>query len=91
MSATPGQPAPAPKSPRRELFLLFYRFGNVPSIQKAFDMPEGSTLMEAIVRGREHCARMNYRFLYVQKFVHNLEEDETRKSTRDEIPQTLEA
>lgn len=61
------------------LYLLFYRFGAVPSLQTAFEMPEGSTMQEAINSARTYCVEMNYRFLYVTKFLKSFEEDIARK------------
>ena len=76
--------ATAPVKPHKNgrlenLYLLFYRFGTVPSLQAAFEMPDGSSMQEAINAGRTYCVEMNYRFLYVTKFLKDFNEDIQRK------------
>lgn len=61
------------------IFTLFYRYGNVPVLFENFVMPEGTSLPEAIAKGREHCLRMSYRFLYVKPFIYDMEAAEQKK------------
>lgn len=76
--------APVPQKPisnghNRNIFTLFYRYGNVPSLSENFVMPSGSTIVDAIQKGRQHCLLMNYKFLYVKPFIYDMEMAEQRK------------
>ena len=74
-----------------EIFTLFYRYGNVPSLCENFLMPQGTPLVDAIQKGRQHCLSMNYKFLYVKPFIYDMETAEQKKKSGGTVPEHLTA
>lgn len=81
IQATPG----LPKNSSRQLpriWALYYRYGTVPQLVKHF-INDG-TLQDAIIRAREHCIKMGYRFICVRPFLIDFEEQENRRQQGDQ-------
>lgn len=47
-------------------------------IQQLLNFKFAGEMAEAIERGREHCSKMRYRFIYVDKLFVDLDQVETR-------------
>ena len=78
---TASKQYPSAQLPR--IWTLYFRYGNIPYQFKNFI--QDGTMAEAISRAREHCIKMNYRFICIRPFLIDLEEQEIRKSRFGEI------
>lgn len=54
-----------------KLWRLFYKVGYNPRAELVF--PLDGEKDEAIRRGRDHCTRMNYKFIHVEPFIVDLD------------------
>ena len=76
---TPGLPetksiySPSLKS-SHTLWHMLYKQGNNPRKEMIFEF--SGDIQRAIQRGRSYCQRMNFIFIHVEAFLHDLEEDE---------------
>ena len=62
-----------------ETFILFYIKGPSHQVMSKHFVFAGS-VRDAIERGKRHCEQMSYRFIRVQPFFSNLEDDERRNA-----------
>jgi hypothetical protein len=84
MSAGTGEASesalfPAPLPPEllanlKKLYKLYYKRGFDPHCELVFAFD--GDLASAIKRGREHCLRMNYKFIHVKPYFIDLDESE---------------
>lgn len=73
-----SSPALPKNDPTR--YVLYYRQGNELGYKiKWFDFI--GDLPAAIVRGRNHCTNMNFKFLFVRPFLSDLDQDEKQLGT----------
>lgn len=79
--------AAAPK-PKMRMWILYYRYGIAPNLWKAFELPAALTLQDALVRAKQHCLTMGYKFNFVQPFLQDLDEQEMRKKAGIVIEET---
>ena len=70
IKASPAPPGPAVSNQWR----LFYKRGGNPRCELVFSLP--GDIQDAIRRGRTYCQNMNFIFIHVEKFLHDLDEDE---------------
>lgn len=68
------KPLPINKNQFTKLWKLFYKVGYNPRAELVF--PFVGEKDEAINRGREHCKRMNYKFIHVEPFIVDLDATE---------------
>lgn len=59
-----------------EIYKLYFARGINPRCELTFHISGG--LQEAIKRSREHCDRMNYKFIRCEPFLVNLDEVEKK-------------
>lgn len=74
---TPGTPEIASKTSLKAthtLWHLLYKQGNNPRKELIFEF--SGDIQRAIQRARAHCQRMNFIFIHVEAFLHDLDEDE---------------
>ncbi len=68
------KPGSVDKSTLTSLWTMFFKRGMNPRAQVVF--PFNGTKDEAIKRGREHCLRMNFKFIHVEPFLVDLDQTE---------------
>ena len=66
----PGIPMPV-SSGARKLYKLYFKKGSNPRCEIIFELP--GTLVDAINRGRDHCVKMNYKFIHVEQYLLDLD------------------
>ena len=75
----PVKAIPTSETSSPETFILFYIKGPSHQVMSKHFVFAG-LIRDAIERGRRHCEQMSYRFIRVQPFFSNLEEDERRNA-----------
>jgi hypothetical protein len=71
----PGTPEDIPFAPTSDIYIMYYRHGMNPKLEKVFKFT--GTLNEARNRALKHCEVMGYRLIFVRPFMVNLEDEET--------------
>lgn len=68
---------PKPFSPLASLYILFYRTGNNPRpLEKYFEIPNSSGDMREIInKCKDYCDQTGFRFVKVERFLSNMEDD----------------
>lgn len=74
--------APEIVNTKARVFRLQYRQGNEIK-EKHFNF--SGPLQEAILRGRDHCEKMGYRFILVRPFIVDLEHQEKLKNESGDL------
>ena len=62
-------------------YILYYHFRAAKPLDLVFTYH--GTLPEAIERGKQHCERMQYRFIKVRPFIVDLDEREVRRNQEE--------
>lgn len=70
-------PEPLPLEASTETYVLYFIQGNTHQMKQKNFVHTGNR-RSAIARGKRHCEQMSYRFIRVEPFFSNLEEDERR-------------
>ena len=65
------------ESIKERYYILYYHFPHSKIESKVFG--HSGNLTSAIIRGRDHCEVMNYRFIKVRPFIVNLDDQERRR------------
>lgn len=63
-----------PALPAKCWWRLFYKRGGNPRCEMVFEL--AGDIQAAIRRARTYCQQMNYIFIHVEKFLHDLDADE---------------
>ena len=70
---------------RERFYILYYIYQNRRTEPKTKVFPFKGPLAQAIIRGRNHCEKMNYKWITVRPFIVDLEEQEERKLSNPEF------
>lgn len=82
--------APAPSTTtlnpltRERHYILYFMHKSGRAIPETKIFPFKGSLDQAVVRGRDHCEIMNYKFLRVRPFIVDLEDQEEKKKMNPE-------
>lgn len=69
----PGLPAPLSTS-LSHVYILFFRTGMNPRPQEKYFERQGN-LQSAVAYAKRYCELLNYRFVHVQKFISDFDDD----------------
>jgi hypothetical protein len=76
LPAGSNQKAPAPTD-NKPIWILYYRQGNAPMPQTKFFQMNG-TWRQVVDKCKDHCTKLNMRFVRAEPFMSDLRADEQR-------------
>ena len=75
------------KNESKRLYKLFYRVGRQKPTEIMFEF--GGDRKNAVERGRNHCERMGFLFIWCEPAIYDLDDREARRAESEELSETI--